>query len=42
MRDAWWYVWNFLFGAGGALLIVGGMKVFIFFLEKISKSFPET
>lgn len=41
MRDTWWYVWNFLSGAGGGLLILGGMKMCIFFLEKISKYFPE-
>jgi hypothetical protein len=37
MRDAWWYIWNFLLGTGiGTIVVVCGMKIFVFFCEKFS------
>lgn len=43
MRDTWWYIWNFLLGAGGGtIFIVGSIKLFVFFCEKFSEKQSDT
>jgi hypothetical protein len=36
MHDTWWYIWNFLAGILGGVVVLVLLKVFVFFCKKFS------